>query len=158
MMWTCLRGGKEKCSDNSSKGLSRVQPLMSFELRTFHNLNSSSEDGIGGDTAPKSDLLVDSNHERLLTFKRLRVLWGKLYPISFFMTFFSLDTVACSSISTKRGLGELRSKQPRLSLPEPTIKSNSVLIGDFLPSLDNSDRSEPADQVEVIVGMPITRE
>jgi hypothetical protein len=74
------------------------------------------------------------------------------------MRSFSLDTVAYASISSKRGLGELRSMQPRLSLPELTIESISVLINDFLLSLDRSDRFEPANQVEVIVGRAICEE
>jgi len=126
MMWTCLRGGEEKCSDNSSKGLNRCSlwfPLgFESELRrrdwwdTLSKIRSSLKPGA------------------LTHFQEIKECYGKAISISFFTNFFSLDTARALNFN-QEGLGELRSKQPRLSLPEPTIES--------IP-WDKSDRFEPA--------------
>jgi hypothetical protein len=77
MIWMCLRGGEEKCSDTSSKGSNRMQPLMSLGLRTCHSLKLSSEDGIGGDTFSK----IRSSHRlktgALTHFPEIKSVKGK---------------------------------------------------------------------------------
>ena len=48
--WMCLRGGDEKCSDNSSTGFNLMQPAISPGIWTCPSLTSSSEEGMGVDS------------------------------------------------------------------------------------------------------------
>lgn len=61
MIWRCLGGGAEKCSDNLSTGSNSTQPAISCGLCTYFSLTPSSEEGMGEDNFPSIRFLIDTH-------------------------------------------------------------------------------------------------